>query len=121
MDLTPKNETFSAQSAFDAAGSLRIGYKGLTKEDMESLVALQGSPHWAVYRRLLTGAMSEHYRASSMVTDVDGVVKMISNAGLAAGINFAINQLQVLCADYHAKLKKGLEKPVENSKPFKRG
>lgn len=110
-----------AQGVVDAAGELRIGYKNMTKEDMESLKALNSSPHWAVYRKLLMGAMAEYLRASTQVTNVDGVIKMLHSSGMAAGMNFSINQLQVLCADYDAKAKKELEKSTKVQVPFKRG
>lgn len=115
------SEKFMAQGLLDAAGNLRIGYKGMTAEDMEALKALNASPHWAVYRKILQSAMAEYMRASTQVVDVNGVVKMLHSAGMAAGMNFAINQLQVLCADYDAKAKKTLEKTTKEKVPFKRG
>lgn len=121
IDLTQEREKIGAQSAFDAVGNLRVAYTGLTAEDMESLRVLNGSPHWKVYRTLLERAMAEHFRASTMVTDVNGVVRMIQSSGLAAGINFSINQLQVLCAHYDAQQKKELEKSSKKPEPFRKG
>lgn len=106
----------------DAVGNLRVAYVNLTAEDFEMLKALNDSPYWVHYRKILEKAMAEYLRASTMVTDVNGVVKMVHNSGLAAGINFAINQIQVLCADYDAKKQKAIEKStkVEKAK-FTRG
>lgn len=105
----------------DAMGNLRIGYKNLTAEDMESLKALKDSPHWKVYRKLLESALAEYTRASWQVTGVDGVVKMLHSAGLAAGINFSINQLSVLVGQTNLKQQKALEKPDKKPQSFVRG
>ncbi len=123
IDLTKSAEEsqIQAQSAFDAAGNLRVAYEGITAEDMESLKALATSPHWRVYRVLLQKAVAEYMRASWQVTDVNGVVKMVHNAGLAAGINFSINQVQVLCADYDKKQKEAIEKAEKKPQPFRKG
>lgn len=110
-----------SHSTFDAAGSLRIAYKGLAPEDLESLKVLVSSPYWRVYRTILQHAMAEHLRASTMVTDVNGIVKMLHNSGMAAGINFAINQIQVLCADHDARAQQEVEKHPKQNVPFRRG
>lgn len=123
IDLTQKPDSpdIQAQAAFDAAGNLRVAYVGLTAEDMESLKALASSPHWKIYRTLLQRAVAEYMRASWQVTDVNGVVKMVHNAGLAAGINFSINQVQVLCAEYDRKQQEALEKAEKKPQPFRKG
>ncbi len=109
------------ESAIDASGALRVGYKGLTLEDKESLRTLMESPHWKVYRDILIVAVGEHMRASWRVSNVDDVVKGIHNAGLAAGINFAINQLNVIVQTSDASVQKALEKQSRKPQDFKKG
>lgn len=115
-----EQEQVDTSAAFDATGSLRVGFT-LSKEEIEALRTLASSPFWKLYAKILMAAREEHLTASTMVTSVDHAVKMIHLSGMAAGIKFCVNQLQILCADHDARAKKELEKSKPSVQPFRRG
>ncbi len=115
-----EQEQVDTRSTFDSTGSLRVGFR-LSKEEIEALRTLANSPFWKLYAKILMSAREEHLTASTMVTSVDHAVKMIHLSGMAAGIKFCVNQLQVLCADHDAKAKIELEKSKQPVQPFRRG
>jgi hypothetical protein len=110
-----------AQAAVDAAGNLRIGYVGLSKEDHEVLKALLNMPHWKLYRDILVRAQAEYARAAMNGVGFDGMIDSWKNQGIAAGLNFAVTQLPILCREYDAKNNKALEKQDKPKVPFTRG
>lgn len=93
----------------------------LTAEDLESLKALAESPHWAVYKRFLMRAEVEIRKSASMGTGFDGMIDSWNKNGMASGINFTIVQLQGICANYDARIKKELEKRDKKTEPFRKG
>lgn len=53
---------------------------------------------------------------------MDDAVQSIHHSGMAAGLNFAINQADVLVADFDARREKVIEKKTEKEKTvFVRG
>ena len=113
--------SIEAKAAIDAAGNLRVGYHGLSPEDHETLKALLNMPHWKLYREVLTRAQAEYSRAAMNGVGFDGMIDSWKNQGIAAGLNFAITQLPILCREYDAKNNKVLEKPEKSKVPFRRG
>lgn len=95
-----------------------LGFKP-SEEELASLEALDSSPHWKVYRKILMAAKTEYFNSILPRTETNDIVKHI---GLVAGINFAINQLPVIVAEKKRKEKEKLEKATkEKNNGFKRG
>lgn len=93
----------------------------LTPELYESLAVLNDSPYWTPYRKLLLQAKQAYLDSVMSMRDPLDITKTL---GLAAGINFAINQLPILVSAYRQKeqkVLKALEKKESLGKEFRRG
>lgn len=100
-------------------GELRLEpTRALKPEELETLKALYNGPHWAFYKRILLKSKDAYFNSILPMNNPNEVLKQV---GIVAGINFAINLLQVLCLDYERRVQKELEKDTKESKPFKRG
>lgn len=97
------------ESGLDDFGQIRVGAK-LTEEDYGTLLALSQSPHWKFYRQLLIKSKEEFMLAVLKCEDPHSVMKQV---GFVAGLNFAINQIAVICTNH----KKVIEKSSKRGEP----
>lgn len=113
-------DALGVDALFDDNGELRVGFNGITAEDMEILKTLNTSAYWKYYKELLIKAKDAYFNSTLAMSDPNLVMK---NIGMVAGINFAINQLGVIVGS-HANLvkRKQVEAEAKNKTvPFKRG
>lgn len=117
IDLTEnKKEVLSIVTSFETSAEK---YQfDLSKEDYEYLKALNESPAWKFYKRLLAQSIDAQVRSLFAESNPDLAFKGI---GFVAGIRLAMNQLAVLCAEYDKMREKALEKKKRERVPFKRG
>jgi hypothetical protein len=92
--------------------------RALTQEEMEMLKTLEASPYWKFYQRLLMKSKDAYFNSILPMTDPNQVLKHV---GIVAGINFAINSLQVLCMENDKQRQLLVEKSTKVDVPFKRG
>jgi hypothetical protein len=85
---------------------------------MEMLKTLEASPYWKFYRQLLLKSKDAYFNSVLPMTDPNQVLKQV---GIVAGINFAINSIQVLCMENDKQSQKAIEKNTKVDVPFKRG
>ena len=80
--------------------------EALSPDQYESLAVLQSSPHWKVYREILHQAKQSYLDSILAMREPIDITKHL---GIAAGINFALNQLPLLVAGYTQAAAKRLE------------
>lgn len=79
----------------------------LTNDEYESLLVLQNSPHWRVYKKVLSQQITSRAFGELALTDGSAALKSI---GERAGINLAINLLEQLSESHKVRLQKAEEK-----------
>lgn len=114
-------DNLEVKAIVDANNELRLGFSGISREEMEELRTLASSPFWRTYRKILIRAQAEFSRAALRGTGFDGMIDSWKNQGISAGINFSVNQVQVLLDSLDSKEKKILEKDSKPKQPFRRG
>ncbi len=95
--------------------------EALKPDQYESLDVLQNSPHWKVYRDILLKAKQSYLDSILAMREPIDITKHL---GIAAGINFALNQLPLLVSQYRAEVEKNLGSLDKKDKPgqeFRRG
>lgn len=83
----------------------------LSPEAEAQLELLQANPSWKVYRKFLIDLKIAHLEQCMSIKDPNELLK---NTGMAAGLNWAINQLDLTVMQIKTKAQRGVgdtEKP----------
>lgn len=89
------------QLVMDEKGQLQALAR-LTPDQQETLKALESSGAWKLYRKILLQAKDGYFQSALPMKDPNEILKTI---GIVAGINFAVNQLAFLVAQYNKQAK----------------
>ena len=82
----------------------------MLEDDYQSLLALQGSPHWKRYKTLLNQKLVAKFFSILPLKDSEEILKAV---GECAGINESINTIDQLCSQYKVRLEKAEKENVK--------